>query len=79
MKLTLRSLAALLGYPSAELKENAGEVRHVLRSEAVLPPAELTRLEPLLSKLETVELLDLQAAYSELFDRSRSLSLAGCQ
>lgn len=75
MKLTLRSLAALLGYPSAELKENAGEIRHVLRSEAVLPAAELARLETLLTKFGTTELLDLQSAYSELFDRSRSLSL----
>jgi nitrate reductase delta subunit len=75
MKLTLRSLAALLGYPSAELKENAGEIRHVLRSEEVLPPAELARLELLLGRIETTELLDLQSAYSELFDRSRSLSL----
>lgn len=75
MKLTLRALAALLGYPSAELKDNAGEIRHVLRLEAVLPAAELVRLEPLLVKFETTELLDLQSAYSELFDRSRSLSL----
>jgi nitrate reductase delta subunit len=75
MKLTLRALAALLGYPSTELKESAAEVRHVLRSEAVLPSAELARLETLLTNLETTELLDLQSAYSELFDRSRSLSL----
>ncbi len=27
MKLTLRSLAALLGYPSEELKAHAGEIR----------------------------------------------------
>jgi nitrate reductase delta subunit len=75
MKLTLRALAALLGYPSAELKENAGEIRKVLRSDGVLPLTELSRLEPLLSSFETIELLDLQSAYSELFDRSRSLSL----
>lgn len=75
MRLTLKSLAVLLGYPSAELKENVGEIRDVLRSEAVLPAAELARLDPLLSRLELTELLDLQSAYSELFDRSRSLSL----
>lgn len=75
MKLTLRALAALLSYPSAELKENAGEIRRSLRSEAVLPAAELARIESLLGRLEQAELLDLQSAYSELFDRSRSLSL----
>lgn len=75
MRLTLRSLAALLGYPSAELRENVGEIRNILRWEAVLPAAELARLETLLTRLDDLELLDLQSAYSELFDRSRSLSL----
>jgi nitrate reductase delta subunit len=75
MKLTLRALAAMLGYPSAELKANAGAIRDALRSEAALPAAERGRLETLLVRLETDELLDLQSTYSELFDRSRSLSL----
>lgn len=75
MKLTLRTLAALLGYPSQELKDHAGDLREALRGERALPATEQTRLEALLHALETEELLDLQAAYSELFDRSRSLSL----
>jgi nitrate reductase delta subunit len=75
MKLTLRTLAALLSYPSRELAANAAVLRDALRGESVLPAADRARLEPLLRALETEELLDLQAAYSELFDRSRSLSL----
>ena len=75
MKMTLRSLAALLGYPSAELKENIGEIRSVIIQDGLLGGADLSHLEPLLHNFETQELLDLQAAYSELFDRSRSLSL----
>lgn len=75
MKMTLRAFAALLGYPSAELQAHAGEVREAVRAEGALPPAELGRLEPLFRKLEVGDLLDLQSAYSELFDRSRSLSL----
>ncbi len=75
MPLTLRALAALLGYPSAELQHHAGEVREAIRSEAALPRAALSGLEPLLRRLETWDLLDLQADYSELFDRSRALSL----
>lgn len=75
MKLTLRALAALLGYPSAEHQAHAGELREALRSERALTAAGCDRLEPLLHSLETEELLELQAAYSELFDRSRSLSL----
>lgn len=75
MKLTLRAMAALLGYPSAELKRHIGEVRAALHSEAVLPADALRRLAPLLTSFETEDLLDLQAHYSELFDSSRSLSL----
>lgn len=75
MRLTLRALAALLGYPSAELQAHAAEIRNALRTEAALPRAALDGLEPLLRRLETHELLDLQSDYSELFDRSRSLSL----
>ena len=75
MKMTLRTLAALLGYPSVELQAHAGELREALDSEGALASTERGRLEPLLHALEKDELLDLQAAYSELFDRSRSLSL----
>lgn len=74
MKLTLRALAALLGYPSAELKEHAVDIREAIAKEATLGAAS-RRLEALLQCLESDDLLELQAAYSELFDRSRSLSL----
>lgn len=75
MIMTLRAFAALLGYPSAELKAHAGEIRAALRQEAGLPPATLAALTPLLDRLESEDLLDLQSDYCELFDRSRSLSL----
>ena len=75
MKLTLRAMSALLSYPSAELKESIGEIRAAFRSEAVLPAEAQMRLERLLRSFETEDILDLQVTYSELFDRSRSLSL----
>ena len=75
MKLTLRALAALLGYPSDELKAHIRDVRRALADEAAIGDAAQRRLEPLLERIADDELLDLQAAYSELFDRSRSLSL----
>lgn len=73
--MTLKALAALLGYPSAELQEHADEIRRVLHEARTLPKRALGQLEPLIVALEREELLDLQAAYSELFDRSRKLSL----
>lgn len=75
MILTLRALAALLGYPTAELQAHAAEVRQAIEREQMLSHAERRRLEPLLRRLKTEDLLDVQAVYSELFDRSRSLSL----
>jgi nitrate reductase delta subunit len=75
MRLTLRALAALLGYPSAELQGGILEIRDALSGELSMPRAARRRLDPLLDRLERGDLLDLQAEYSELFDRSRSLSL----
>lgn len=75
MRMTLKALAALLGYPSVELQENAAEVRGALQQERALSKRAMAGLEPLLASLESEDLLDLQAAYSELFDRSRKLSL----
>lgn len=75
MKTTLKALSILLGYPSAELQEAAPEIRRALIDEGALAPAVLRRLDALLSRLETGELIDLQADYTDLFDRSRNLSL----
>lgn len=75
MRLTLRALSALLGYPSAELQAHIGDLRQALLSEAALPAAAVRGVEPLLSALETEPLIDRQAAYCELFDSRRSLSL----
>ena len=75
MKRTLRALAVLLGYPSAELQEHVGDVRQSLHEDRALRKPVLEKLEPLLTDLEREDLLDLQVAYSDLFDRSRKLSL----
>ena len=75
MRRTLRALAALLGYPSEELKANIREVAGELERERALGYAESSRLAVLLSRFAEDDLLDLQSTYSELFDRSRSLSL----
>jgi nitrate reductase delta subunit len=75
MMMTLRALAALLSYPSEDLKTNAGQLRDAFAREQMLTNGGRRRLERLLARFERDELLDLQATYSELFDRSRSLSL----
>lgn len=72
---SLRALALLLGYPSAELQAHIGEIRQALRAERLAPTAALEALEPLLGALQQGDLFDLQADYTDLFDRSRRLSL----
>ncbi len=75
MRLTLKALAALLAYPSDELKAHAAELAEVVASERALPPVALRRLQPLFDRIANDDLLDQQSNYSELFDRSRALSL----
>lgn len=75
MKKTLRALSALLGYPTAELKQHIGEIRSAIIAEAILADATLKRLEPLFQSFKQKELIDLQIIYCELFDQSRALSL----
>lgn len=75
MNFTLKAFAALLGYPSDELRTHVGEITKAIRTEGTLPRAALRRLGPLLDRLAQDDLLEQQATYSELFDRSRSLSL----
>ena len=72
---TLRALAALLTYPTAELIAAADEIRSVLDREALLPRAERAALDKLIGELAQGDLFDLQERYGLLFDRTRSLSL----
>lgn len=75
MRITLKALAALLAYPSDDLKAHAAEIADAVRAEGALPRVALHRLQPLLDRIADDDLLDQQSNYSELFDRSRSLSL----
>lgn len=72
---TLKVLSLLLSYPSAELKGEAAALRAAVAGEGLLKPAARKRLDPLFDILESESLLELQARYVDLFDRSRALSL----
>ena len=75
MRLTLKTLAALLGYPTPDLVAAVPEMRAALDSEGQLPARQRSRLDRLLEDLATRDLYDLQERYVLLFDRSRALSL----
>lgn len=72
---TLRVLAALLGYPDAQLRSDLPEMETLLRQENALRPARLSELEALMRGLRLADPLDSEAGYVELFDRGRATSL----
>ncbi len=72
---TLKLLAALLSYPSAELIEALPEIAKRLSEDRVLRGATQDALAGLLAELRREELLDLQEHYVAQFDTGRSTSL----
>jgi nitrate reductase molybdenum cofactor assembly chaperone NarJ/NarW len=72
---TLRTLAVLLGYPDAGLRQALPQMREVLRAEQALSAPRLAEIEALLTTLAQRETLDNEAQYVALFDRGRATSL----
>lgn len=72
---TFKALSLLLTYPTPDLQAAVPAIADVLRSEGLLSPKRLDALAPLLKKLATLDIYDLQERYVLLFDRSRTLSL----
>jgi nitrate reductase delta subunit len=75
MTLSLRVLARLLDYPGAELRSRLPEMRDALRAERAVSDARLAELDLLMDALSGADALDAEAAYVQLFDRSRATSL----
>lgn len=74
-RLTLRVLARLLSYPTAELRSQMPELAAALREEAALGPARLQELEALCAQLEHMDRYAAEERYVETFDRGRQCSL----
>ena len=75
IQLTLRTLAALLRYPDAELRAHVGELRDALRDERALVASRLIELDRLLDRLAAADPFQLEADYVDTFDRSRRTAL----
>jgi len=75
MAKTFKALSALLAYPSVDLQQATNELRGVIETEALVPPAVRCHLDVLLGDIENGDIYDLQERYVLLFDRTRSLSL----
>lgn len=72
---TLRVLAALLSYPDAPMRSHLAEMRDISRKEGALSATRQAELDALIDTLASAELLETEANYVELFDRSRHTSL----
>ncbi|MCY1328310.1 Nitrate reductase molybdenum cofactor assembly chaperone NarJ [compost metagenome] len=73
--LSLRVLARLLDYPGAELQAASAEAIAILDAEERLPAPLRAQLTQWCRELAAGDLLDLEEAYVELFDRGRATSL----
>ena len=72
---TLRVLAALLSYPSGEMRAHLEEMDVLLHAEAALSPGRLGELRALIGALRSADDIDAEADYVQLFDRGRTTSL----
>ncbi|MDO8409527.1 MAG: nitrate reductase molybdenum cofactor assembly chaperone [Phenylobacterium sp.] len=75
MARTYQALAHLLTYPTPELQRLAPQVLALIEAEGMVPKAVLKALGRLVEQIASGDIYDLQEGYTELFDRTRSLSL----
>jgi nitrate reductase delta subunit len=74
-RLSLRALAAMLGYPDVELREAMPAIVAALKTEGVLKPARLAELAALGRQLAGMDPFEAEARYVDTFDRGRATSL----
>ena len=71
----LRALAALLSYPTAEMRAALPEIADALRRSPSIAVREQAGLEALVAELAACDLMEAEERYVDLFDRSRATSL----
>lgn len=71
----LKALSALLTYPSRELQDAIPEIERIINACANLSDGARKQLRLLTQSIAEEDLYDLQERYTDLFDRTRSLSL----
>ena len=75
MSKSVRVLAALLGYPDAQMRGYLPEMGDLLRQERALSASRLAELDELMDTLRSADPLESEGEYVELFDRGRATSL----
>jgi nitrate reductase delta subunit len=72
---TLQALGALLTYPTVDLVDALPDIHALIVEEGALDKDQRNRLKGLMLWMTGQELLDLEEAYVDLFDRGRATSL----
>jgi nitrate reductase molybdenum cofactor assembly chaperone NarJ/NarW len=72
---TLRVLAALLGYPDTQLRGHLREMTALLAEDNMLSVSRHGEIDALMCWLADADPLDAETAYVEMFDRGRATSL----
>lgn len=75
MARTYQALAHLLIYPTPDLQRIAPQALALIEAEAMVPKALRKALARLVAEITGGDIYHLQETYTELFDRTRSLSL----
>jgi nitrate reductase delta subunit len=75
LRLTLRALGRLIGYPDADLRAVLPQLADALAVEHALKPERLRELQALCHQLAAQDPMDAEARYVETFDRGRQTSL----
>ncbi|KAA0911198.1 nitrate reductase molybdenum cofactor assembly chaperone [Pusillimonas sp. ANT_WB101] len=71
----LQALGALLDYPDQTLLDALPEIRDIVTGHSALPAASRAALSDLIDHLDGIDLIAMQEAYVEIFDRGRANSL----
>jgi nitrate reductase molybdenum cofactor assembly chaperone NarJ/NarW len=71
----LRALAALLSYPTEEMRVALPEIADAIRRSPLIASRESAGLDALVAELAAGDLMEAQECYVDLFDRSRATSL----
>jgi len=72
---TLRALALLLGYPDAARRTLMPQLADAMDAEAALSPARRKELRALARALVSIDSIEAETQFVDLFDRGRSTSL----
>jgi nitrate reductase delta subunit len=75
MNISLKIISLLLSYPTAELQQDAPELKAALETDPLTSAREKALLAKLADDIAGLDLYDAQERYVFLFDRTRTLSL----